>query len=368
MSAERGLRILVIEDDPDAQANMRDILELDGHQVDVAGSIAAALDRTNWSEFRVIFLDRRLGDGTSDQLLPRLRMLAPRAAAIVVTGYGDLDSTIAALREGAWDYILKPVNPDALRASLSRIMQMQHAEERALHSERLAAVGEMTAILIHESRNALLNSTAAIELLRRRLQDRPEAIELIERVVRAQSRIERLFQDVREYAAPIVLIREPTAIGDVLSAAWEELQPVWASRNVRFVLRSGAVALWSPETATASPWVNGFVVSLDRERVQQLLRNVFENALAAAKDPVELCVGVSESALFGQAGLLVTVRDNGPGLSREQLQRVFDPFFTTKPKGTGLGMAIARRIVEAHGGHLEAASPGGAEFRIFLPW
>jgi DNA-binding response OmpR family regulator len=268
-----GLRILLVEDDPDAQANMRDILELDGHHVDVAGSIAAALDRTNWADYEVVLLDRRLGDGTSDQLLPQLRQLAPRAATIVVTGYGDLDSTIAALREGAWDYILKPVNPDALRASLSRILQMQQSEARALQSERLAAVGEMTAVLIHESRNAFHHSTTAMELLQRRLKDRPDALELIERVQRSQARIVRLFQDVREYAAPIILNREPIAIENVLQAAWDELSSVWSGRTFEF--REDGPGAWKPAPPGSLPVRLSHAISIDRERILQVVRNIF---------------------------------------------------------------------------------------------
>jgi signal transduction histidine kinase len=99
-----------------------------------------------------------------------------------------------------------------------------------------------------------------------------------------------------------------------------------------------------------------------------VFRNILENALAACRDPVEIDVICSASVHNGQPALRVAVRDNGPGLSLEQRQRIFEPFFTTKTKGTGLGMAIARRIVEAHGGQIAVGDPGrGAEIVITLP-
>jgi C4-dicarboxylate-specific signal transduction histidine kinase len=80
---------------------------------------------------------------------------------------------------------------------------------------------------------------------------------------------------------------------------------------------------------------------VDAFRLEQVFRNILENALAACSDPVEIVVSCSESSLEGQSALRIAVRDNGPGLNPEQRQRIFEPFFTTKTKGTGLGMAIA---------------------------
>src|SRR5262249_31868393 len=79
---------------------------------------------------------------------------------------------------------------------------------------------------------------------------------------------------------------------------------------------------------------------------------ILENALAACRDPVQITIGCAETVLRGRPALRIVVRDNGPGLTPEQQQRIFEPFYTTKTKGTGLGMAIAKRIVEAHGGQI----------------
>jgi two-component system, LuxR family, sensor kinase FixL len=105
---------------------------------------------------------------------------------------------------------------------------------------------------------------------------------------------------------------------------------------------------------------------VDPFRLEQVLRNIFENSLAACRDPVE--VACSPDTLDGEPALRVAVRDNGPGLNAEQRQRIFEPFFTTKTQGTGLGMAIAERIVEAHGGQIGVGTPAcGAEILITLP-
>src|SRR5262249_33993200 len=107
--------------------------------------------------------------------------------------------------------------------------------------------------------------------------------------------------------------------------------------------------------------------SADAFRVEQVFRNVFENALAACRDPVEITVSAREVSLEARPAVLISVRDNGSGLSAEQRRRIFEPFFTTKTKGTGLGMAIAQRIAEAHGGRIGVGSGPGAEILLTLP-
>jgi two-component system, LuxR family, sensor kinase FixL len=133
MSAD-GLRVLVIDDDADTRANLTDILELDGIQVETAGTAQEALAYSRWDEIAAILLDRCLPDSNAEELLPRLRQLAPHADVLIVTGYADLQGALAALRQGAADYILKPISPDALRASLLRVAERRRltmAKERS---------------------------------------------------------------------------------------------------------------------------------------------------------------------------------------------------------------------------------------------
>jgi len=96
-------RILVIEDDPDARANLRDILEFDRHAVETASSIGEALARSSLAEIAVIILDRRPPDGDALGFLPVFRARAPGSAMVIVTAFSDLEGAIEALRQGAAD-------------------------------------------------------------------------------------------------------------------------------------------------------------------------------------------------------------------------------------------------------------------------
>jgi PAS domain S-box-containing protein len=233
------------------------------------------------------------------------------------------------------------------------ITELQEAQQRAVMLERLAAIGQMAAGLAHESRNALQRGQACLDMLRWRLKDRPEALDLVGRAQKAQDDLLRLYEDVRSYAAPIRLECRPCNLAEVWREAWAELTALFPGRDARLEEEAGGLDL----TCEADPF-----------RLAQVFRNVLDNSLAACPDPVRVRVSCSATQLGGRPALWVAVSDNGPGLTAEQRQRLFDPFYTTKIRGTGLGLAIAKRVVEAHGGQIAVGEPTpGATILITLP-
>jgi two-component system, LuxR family, sensor kinase FixL len=160
--------VLLIEDDPDTQANIRDILEARGYRVVLASDFAEALDRREWAGIGAILTDRKLPDGIAEEMLPRLRQVAPQVPVVVVTGYPDVQGAITALRQGAYDYILKPINPDALLASLRRIVERTQFE-RALRDreQRLQAILDTAsdAIITVDNRGIVQCANPATERL-----------------------------------------------------------------------------------------------------------------------------------------------------------------------------------------------------------
>ncbi|MBI1830904.1 MAG: PAS domain S-box protein [Planctomycetes bacterium] len=442
------LRVLVVEDDADTRANLRDILELDGCQVETAGTVAETLSYADWDLVDVIVLDYQLPDGNAETLLPRLRQLAPRAGVIVSTGIAALNAAVLAVRQGAADYIVKPIDADALRGSLARIAERQElarakersdaafrtlveaapcmivilrsdhtilyfspfaeeltgynaddvlgkeyfsifisdpamrevvaakknnvlngvptrgfecpvsckdgairwmvwnaqllpnydgapailavgqditslkqAQEQALQTERLAGIGQMMTGLAHESGNALARSQACLEMLAFAVENQPKALNLITRIQAAQDHLKQLYDEVRNYAAPLKLQLEEWNLPFIWRQAWQNLA----------LHRQGKTASLQEQTGGR--------------------------------------ITCTRTELNGQPAIRISCQDNGPGLNAEQRQRIFEPFFTTKTKGTGLGMAIAKRIIEAHGGRIGVGSAAarGAEIFIVLP-
>jgi signal transduction histidine kinase len=157
--------VLVIEDDPDTRANLQDVLELDDYRVEAVGTAAEALRRRDWSRFAAVVLDRRLPDGSAEDLLPRLRRLAPQAGVIIATGYGDVEGAITALRLGAADYILKPINADELRARLGHLAERARAEEQVRTLTTIPAESPTPVLRVAADGTLLYANSASAPLL-----------------------------------------------------------------------------------------------------------------------------------------------------------------------------------------------------------
>lgn len=234
------------------------------------------------------------------------------------------------------------------------VTDLKRAQHQLVQAERLAAIGEAMTALTHESRNALQRGQACLELLGDHVLGDAEAERLVGRIQTALDDLQRHFEEVREFAAPLRLDRTPCDLGQVAQESWTHLLTLHGHRPVE----------WKLQLPDHSPKASG-----DPFALRQVFRNILENSLAACSDPVRITVSIQDTTWGTQPALQITLRDNGPGLNTEQAARAFDPFYTTKVKGTGLGLAIARRIVEAHGGSI-TLNPNyrdGAEFVIILP-
>jgi signal transduction histidine kinase len=233
-------------------------------------------------------------------------------------------------------------------------MDLYKAHERSLEAERLAAIAQVSAGLSHESRNALQRIGASAEMLELELEGNAALLAHVSRIQQSQIQLRRLLDDLRSYAAPVTLDRAAFRISEVWREAWELLL---AQRKGR------------PTELCEHLLTRNLIIEADRFRLVQVFRYLLENSLAACVDPVQIDITCDEARLGVVSALRISVHDHGPGLNDEQRQRIFEPFYTTKPTGTGLGMAIAQRIVEAHGGTIAVGDQSlpGAEIIIGLP-
>jgi signal transduction histidine kinase len=240
----------------------------------------------------------------------------------------------------------------AYQQSFAQLLE-ESAAAKVQQSERLAAIGQMVTGLAHESRNVLQRSHACLEALLQDIEDRPEALKQAHRIQNALDRLHILYEEVRNYAAPINLDREAVDLVRLTSTAWYNLETRW--RDLSTTL---AVNCSQPADA---------IILADRHRLDQVLTNLLQNAIDAAGPSGAICCTIARTP--DNAYCQLTLEDNGPGISGDRLSRIFEPFFTTKTKGTGLGLAITRRIIEAHHGKIEVdrSELGGARMTISLP-
>jgi len=350
-------QVLVVEDDPDICENLQQILELDGYSVDTAGSIAEARQNGSWARYFAVILDRQLPDGTSDELMREIRANNADTAIIVITGLADVDSTVNALRHRVGDFFLKPFNPDILRSSLAQLLRAKRAEKRASEAERLAIIGQMIAGIAHESRNAIQRIQSGIDLLKLDVHDQ-NLVSQIDKIEEANISLKSMLDEIRDYAAPINLEHREVDLSSVWRHAWA---------NVNCNGNNGKAKLQESTNNC------NLQCSVDDFRLEQVFRNIFENSLAACENAPVIQIECADSGQScngsSSEAVKIAIRDNGPGFAIDHRQKVFEPFFTTRQRGTGLGMSIVKRTIEAHGGSVAIGngdSPG-AEVIITMP-
>lgn len=237
---------------------------------------------------------------------------------------------------------------EALKESLARL---EAAEENLRRQDRLAALGEMSAGIAHEIRNPLGIISSSAQLLGKRLPAPAPAIgQLLDIIEEETTRLNGLITDFLTFGRPARPSRQMVDLSGLVRRAVEHVQAVAERNGVKVVAELPLASLSA---------------SVDSEMVQQSLLNLLLNALDATPHGGEVSV-----SLRGEEGYLcLDVRDTGCGISEANRTKIFNPFFTTKEKGTGLGLANAHRMVEAHGGEITVQSvPGrGSVFTIRLP-
>jgi len=259
--------------------------------------------------------------------------------------HGDLDHRVEGL-EAEFGELADSFN--AMAESLKNQMQLMQ------RTEQLVVVGEMAAGLVHEIKNPLAGIKAAVQVLGREASLSEEDRDVLVRVGREVVGLEALLRSFLEFARPA---RPQLAEVDVNA---------FVESTTAFYLRSHAQAPGRPlrivkSLATVPPALT------DPMQLQQILLNLLLNAVDAMPEGgnIEVRTGHDERA----GTVHVEIADAGRGIRPEHAARVFEPFFTTKPGGTGLGLAVSKRLAEQHGGSLEfVANPGGGTtFRIELP-
>lgn len=234
--------------------------------------------------------------------------------------------------------------------------ELASADAQLQRSKRLAALGGMAAGIAHEIRNPL----AAIHLYARMLVqdlsadgtlDREASADVAGKIAGAVKSLEGIVGDVLSFSREMSPRCVHTSLDALLVSVVEANEPAIEAADVDVVFVG--------DDAEAM---------LDPELMRQALLNLVRNAVQAMADgggarSRRLTLGVE---LRGDT-VVIAVRDTGPGIAADAVDRIFNPFFTTRSAGTGLGLAIVHRIVDAHGGSIEVRNDGGAVFELMLP-
>jgi two-component system sensor histidine kinase HydH len=234
--------------------------------------------------------------------------------------------------------------------------RLEQAQADARRSERLAALGQLSAGLAHEIRNPLAVIKGSAETLAKNLgPSKALATELAGYISSEVNKLNALVSRFLDFARPLQLELRPQEILPLIEEALKAVQARWPEAGVE-VERQYAADL--PR------------VPVDAELCEQVFTNLVQNAYEAMSGhDGKLRIKVALANTDGQRGVQIEIQDDGPGLTRGTEEQIFNPFFTTKKEGVGLGLSIVSKIVDEHRGSIQVSSePGqGACFRVFLP-
>lgn len=375
--------VLLLETDSELVAHLTEALSARGYAVHAATTQEFALAGAALRA-EVALVDLDTSDCHAASLVPRLKQLLPDCEVVVLTRSASVESAAAAVRAGAWAYLVEPT-PAGVLATLEQALEYlrdqsnrRESARRAQVADKLAAFGTLTAGLSHEIRNPLNSASLQLMVLERRLKKLEPRVQapLLDTLAVVRDELRRLHLVLDDFlgfgalppVAPVLVPLHPVLEGVVTTLSGDagrrglKLEMTCARESVTRSdePRCGKTCR-SWLTCTREPVVRG-------DEVQ--LRQVFTNLCMAALDasPTGGSVAISWSTHNGQ--LVVHVDDQGPRLTGDHQRAIFEPIFHHTQAGTtGLGLPINNAIITRHGGAIEiGTSPsGGSRVSVKLP-
>jgi two-component system sensor histidine kinase/response regulator len=398
-----GAQVLIVDDDPALLEALPETLRLrmDDLRVDTSDSGQAALQRIGETDYDALVVDIKMPGMDGLELLSEIKKICPDTPTILITGHGDHDLAVQAMRLGAQDYVTKPIDREYFVACLKRAIEC-HKLSREVATKRLelihhtdeleACVQERTVELreaLHReqvTRRELDEANRQLEELNRQ---RELFVSLVAHDLAAPLTTIRGYAEIlgRENATPRhqdrareVIVSETTRLARLAGDLVDATQIV----SGHFRIRPGAcdvVELIREQVELARSRAESLTIHLDappslvvvcdRDRLAQVVSNLLTNAIKyAACEEINVHVGREGEEV------VLSVHDRGPGIPPEQAERIFQPGSrlgdkagATPTEGRGFGLHIAKGIVDAHGGRIWVESPAdaGARFCVLLP-
>ncbi|HEV2836124.1 MAG TPA: response regulator [Pyrinomonadaceae bacterium] len=383
-------RLMVVDDEESLRITTAAILEKEGYTVDTASSGDEAIVLLSNADYDLVLTDLHMEHGEGLTVLNEIRRTAPFTISVVLTGFASVESAIAALQEGAYDYLVKPCDIEAMKHTIRRGVEHRRlmlAEQKAradleqlnldLEQRIIERTAELTrlnaelaeanrakdvflATLSHELRTPLTPVVGWIKLLRSGNLDTKsvaQALDAIERNAWLQARlIDDLLDTSRIATGKLQFEPRPTDLNVAVKAALDTVRAMAASRNIDLSVNL------SPST---------LVVLGEPVRLQQIVWNILSNAIKFTEPGGKVRVTTDTEGVDAR----LVVEDTGVGIEPDFLPHVFDRFrqadgsTSRRHGGLGLGLAIADALAKMHGGRLEARSDGmgmGSSFTFRL--
>lgn len=370
-------KILVIDDERIIRERLKRLLELDGFEVVAAEDGARGLEIFKKMRPQVALVDIKMPGVGGIEVLETMRKESPGTEVILITGHGGVETAIQALRNGAFDYLTKPIDYDELLIGIQKALakqdmerklaehvkglevanrQVQETQSQLIQSEKMAALGQLAAGVAHEINNPLTAISMNAAFLLEATQGDEKRIRKLKTIEREADRAAAIVRSLLRFSRKHeVEKRELLRLKDIIEDVLCPIEHQLALDNIQIVR----------EFDEGLPRL-----SVNGNQIRQVLLNLFNNARDAIGrgGRITLRTSIREGK---KREHVVEVCDTGKGIAAEDLGRLFMPFFTTKEagKGVGLGLYISRSIIADHGGGIDVESRvgEGTTFRVRLP-
>jgi signal transduction histidine kinase len=371
---ERRTRILIVDDESGFRETLARRLEKRGAVINQAGNGIEALASLAQEPVDVVLLDVKMPGMDGLAVLERIRQEHPDTEVILITGNVNTNEGVAGIKAGAFDYLTKPIEIEHLvgkiRQAFDKLVRSQEQEREArfrvrmeqqlIAADRLAALGTLSAGTAHEINNPLaIINDAAGWLKSRAAKDgsisdamRKDLDLALGKIESSVKRARRITHQLLSFARSADTMTKEFNLSDLA---------------VEVVELTRKTAAECQADVSAACEVKDMRIWSDPYQVRQVLINLVSNGLQAVAPGgrVEMIITGNEK------DAIAVVRDDGPGIPPENLEKIFEPFFTTKPpgEGTGLGLSVSRGIIEKLGGRIEVESKlgKGTLFKVVLP-
>jgi two-component system sensor histidine kinase/response regulator len=355
-------RVLVVDDDAAGRVGLAKLLTLDGYLVTTASSGEAAIEEASRAFPDMVITDVEMPGMHGVALCKRLRELDAELPVIVMTGHSDTESAVESLRAGATDYLVKPLSYDAVLWLVQRTLARRAAtrELERLEKRHEQQREEFLALVSHDLLNPLSNILMCVSLLKESLHKQGLAKDL-KLAERAERNVERMTAMLEELTEATSLESRQAAPSSLVSCDLGEL----VTGIVDGMNEARARRISVERDVTDPP-----LVLADPGRLERIIANLLTNALKYSADDAPV---VARLVRCG-ASIELSITDRGIGIPAESLALLFDRYFRAKggkarASGLGLGLYIARLMVETLGGRIDVASElgAGSTFTVTLP-
>jgi two-component system sensor histidine kinase/response regulator len=355
--------ILVIDDEEAMRDSCSQVLNKDGYMTETAEDGHIGLRKIREIKPDLVLIDLKMPGMGGMELLEKIGQIDPDIVSIVITGYATIESAVEAMKLNAYDFLPKPFTPDQLRIVIGRGLERRRltAESARLRWEKEMMRENFITLVSHQLRSPLTSVKQYFGVIREGFAG--DVTEKQKEIIRkAGDYIDSLLKLINDWldmsrveAGRIKDKSEPVSLAAVLTEAAEALKPQAQDKKVILKL----------DLADNLPKLNG-----DPNCLKEAFLNLISNAIIYNQEGGTVTVNAKEQG----DDLAVEVSDTGIGISKENLPFIFDEFFRVKNKetqhisGTGLGLPIAKKIIEAHNGCVKAVSElgMGTTFSILL--